>query len=81
MPQALSHLIADKVMRRALPSDRPIKVRAARGTDHRCDACEKPITTRDVEFELALPGEVILRFHLACENSWRAATGNDRARR
>jgi hypothetical protein len=78
VPQALlSQLIADKVLRRELPADKPLKLGAGRGNGRPCDGCEKPITTTEIEHELDQPGGLILRFHVACARFWQSATGND----
>jgi hypothetical protein len=74
MPQSI---IADKVLRRVLPSDRPLRSWVACGNGRSCDGCGKPITTTEVRLEL--PGDTILRLHIACEGFWRSATGNDGA--
>ena len=74
MPQ---RLIADKVIRRELPSAKLLKLWAGYGKGRPCDGCDKPITTTEIEHEVDLPGGVILRFHVACTGFWRLATGND----
>ena len=74
---SLSHLIADKVVRRVLPSDKPLKLWGGYGKGGRCDGCETPIVTTEIEQELDLPGDVVLRFHVTCAEFWRSATGND----
>ena len=75
--QSLSHLIADKVVRHVLPSDRPLKLWTRRGDGRPCNGCEKPITTMEIEHALGLSGDLILRLHIACEDFWRSATGNE----
>ena len=72
---SLFDLIADKVVRRVLPSDKPRKSWVGQGSGKPCDGCEKPITT--TEIKLGLPGDMILRFHIPCEGFWRKATAND----
>ncbi len=76
MPSS-SHLITDKVLRHVLPSDKPLNLWIERGTGRPCDGCEKPITTAEYGYDLDLPGDVILRFHVACADYWHAATGNN----
>ena len=78
MPQSpLFQFIAEKVLRRVLPSDEPLKLWAGYGNGRSCDGCEKSITATEIEHELDLPGEVILRFHVACAGFWGRATGHD----
>jgi hypothetical protein len=53
----LYQLIADKVLRRVLPSDRPLKLWVEHGTGRPCDGCEKPIITTEIEHALDLSGD------------------------
>lgn len=51
-----------------LPADAPAKCFVGKGTGHRCDACDFPVTDIEAEFDAA-DGHA-WRFHRACYNVW-----------
>ena len=81
LPQSspsLPQLIADKIARGVLPSDKSLTLWAGHGSGRSCDACDKPIATTELEYDLDLAGDLILRFHGACAGLWQSTTRNDR---
>lgn len=63
-----------------LPMLVPEEVAAGYGSGRMCAACDEPITSTQVEYEVDdCRGGVRLRFHLNCHSAWRlecADTGN-----
>jgi hypothetical protein len=74
---SLPQLIADKIARGVLPSNKPLTLWAGHGSGRPCDACDKPIARTEFEYDLDLPGDLIIRFHDACAGFWQSATRSD----
>ncbi len=55
-----------------LPMTVPRQVAAGYGSGHMCAACDEPITSIQVEYEVDdCPGGVRLRFHPHCHSVWQ----------
>ena len=54
-----------------LPADEPVKMWGGYGSGQACDGCDLPVTPKDPEHEIEMPGGRILRLHVACAGLWR----------
>lgn len=63
--------ICDKVSEGLLPIQDPITTWAGYGTGVPCDCCDARIDATQIEHELELPGDRVLRLHASCEAMWR----------
>jgi hypothetical protein len=72
MAQDVQRILA-KIRSGALPPPRkpPAKCYAGKGSGRLCDACNRPITSDDVEYEL----DATLIFHRNCYVIWLDAAG------
>jgi len=55
-----------------LPRHHPVKSWAGFGTGESCDGCDQPILATEVEYEVDFAESLTLRFHVTCEQIWRA---------
>lgn len=62
-----SRRITDKLWRRALPTEEPVKVWGGVGSGLKCDGCDVPILPSEPELEVEMPDARALRFHVACD--------------
>ena len=56
-----------------LPHDRRVKTWAGPGDGHACSLCDEPIAAAQVEYEVEVCDDDILRiyrFHLLCHETW-----------
>jgi hypothetical protein len=70
--QDIREVVRAKLESGELPSAKPEKSWAGKGTDRPCAACGMVITPEDVEYELDLGAAptVTLRFHQSCLTVW-----------
>jgi len=61
----------NKLWRRALPTEEPVKVWGGMGSGLKCDGCDVPILSSEPEIEVEMPDARTLRFHVACDGLWR----------
>lgn len=56
-----------------LPPCEPVTLLGTKGNGSKCALCDVPITDREVEYEVELPGRrgSTWRFHIACHDVWR----------
>lgn len=71
---ALRLRIRERIQAGTLPAIVPEEVRAGYGAGGRCVACDLPISSTQIEYEIedAQAGRS-LRFHLSCYAVWQAA--------
>jgi len=55
--------VRSKIAAGILPTEKPDKMWAGKGTGQTCDACGLTVTADDIEHETDLPGGRTLRFH------------------
>ena len=75
---ALRLLAEHKIEAGALPRAAPRSVFGGRGADLPCSLCEQPIAASDYEFEYAVSGGKIHRFHLRCHDIWQVVLAKRR---
>jgi hypothetical protein len=69
--QDIAAIIRAKLASGELPSAKPEKVWAGKGTGQSCSGCGRPITADQVEYEMDLPGaRVAMRLHQSCLEVW-----------
>jgi hypothetical protein len=51
----------------------PFRTWGGYGSGHRCDLCEKPIQSDEIEYEVEYGerADTTLRFHLVCQSVWQ----------
>ena len=68
--------IADKVrsklLRGILPRDEPVKVYGGHGRGEPCMACDSPIQSAQIVYELEMPDGARIEMHLGCHGLWLA---------
>jgi hypothetical protein len=75
MANDLRSRVRERLRRRQLPPPPAERCWAglADGT-HACAACDEPIHDRDMQFEMQVPGERVIFFHIACHDVWASVT-------
>ena len=64
-------VIRDKLARGELRAGTPETVWGGKGTGHMCSGCNRPITRKDLEYEVDYPGAcAVMRFHQTCLFVW-----------
>ncbi len=53
-----------------LPAERPSQMWAGDGRGEPCDACDRPITSADIEYEVIVLPDRMFRFHQPCFDAW-----------
>lgn len=64
-------LIGAKLSAGRLPRAVPVNVWAGYGTGRACDGCHVAIPRLEIEYEVDVPGDEIVRFHGECLEAWR----------
>ena len=73
---ALRLLAERKIEVGALPRAAPQTVFGGKGDGLPCSLCEQPIAASDYEFEYAISGGEVRRFHLRCHDIWHVVLAN-----
>jgi hypothetical protein len=69
--------VRSKIAAGILPTEKPDKMWAGKGTGQACDACGLTVTSDDIEHETDLPGGRTLRFHQSCFTVWHEERAKD----
>lgn len=62
----------EKTLGGRLPASHDTKVYVGHGTNAVCAGCDEKITANEMEYETDQTDTLILRFHAACYNAWKA---------
>jgi hypothetical protein len=62
--------IRAKIADGRLPVERPSQIWAGDGSGEPCDACDRPITPAEIEYEAQFLPARMLRFHRMCFDAW-----------
>ena len=74
-PADVAEAVRHKIAAGILPTEIPSTVWAGRGTGLTCDACDRQITSAEMEYEADLRNGRTLRFHQRCLTVWQEEIG------